>query len=125
MADASRPPNRFGQVIPARPASAFLACQALQRSTASTSSPPRNTGRAGPLGSALAAKKDRASARKAASSGVSLKSICVSASRIPHLEQIDYPVLPPGRTTERQSELFRSPVIQMAIHVPREANATM
>src|ERR1700675_312024 len=117
MGEPSLPPNRLGQVRPAKPASAFFACHSLQRRTASASTPLwRRTGFALAFSSALAVRNARASARNAASSGVSLKSMTRSSLRgVAGFEQIDEAVLPERGRSDRQPELFGSPVEQMAV----------
>src|SRR5580658_2207264 len=127
MGDSSRPPKRFCQVMPANPASIFFACQALQRFTSSAVIPPgRNVGRPDAFGSALALRNARASARKAASSGLSLKSIGWNPSgRVTGFDQVNQAIFPERRATETQRQLFRSPVVQMAVKSPCEADSAV
>src|ERR1700722_5820419 len=124
MGDISRPPKRFCQVMPANPASIFFACQALQFFTASAVMPPRrNVGRPDAFGSALAFRNARASARNAASSGLSLKSIGLCPlGRVTDFDQVDEAVFPEGRAAETQAQLFRSPIIQVAVKSPGETD---
>src|SRR5688572_8569821 len=73
-----RPPNCLGQVMPAQPPSYSVRCHSLQRSTWRPSSTPRRN-RLSELSSSVRAvaccsSHARASARNAASSGVSSKS---------------------------------------------------
>src|ERR1700704_2813665 len=113
--------------MPAKPASVFFACQALQRFTSSAVMPPRrNVGRPDAFGSALALRNARASARKAASSGLSLKSmIGFPSGRVAGFDQIHEAIFPERRAAETQRQLFRSPVIQMAVKRPCEADAAV
>jgi hypothetical protein len=75
LAVPPRPPASFGQVIPAHPLSARNACHGFARAThcASPRAMPVPRPRAGSL-SAASSSQLRASARKAASSGLSSKS---------------------------------------------------
>jgi len=78
MGVAARPPYSLGHVMQAQPASAFFFCQAWAVFTVSelvrSTMPPASIS-PGSRRSALASSQARASARKEASSGVSLKSI--------------------------------------------------
>src|ERR1700735_140242 len=127
MGESSRPPKRFCQVMPAKPASVFFACQALQRCTSSGVIPPsRNVGRPDAFGCAWVLRNVRASARNAASSGLSLKSMLrFPSGRVAGFEQIHEAILPESRTADTQAQLFRSTIIQVAVECPGEADAAM
>src|SRR5262249_6184067 len=123
MLDAPRPPNSTGHVMQAHFASAFFACHCLARasrptSLASASSRPARD-LPGGRSTAFADSHWRASARNAASSGVSLKSMSLS------LQPVDQAVAPFAGRAERKREQLRAAVEEMTIVLPREAHAAV
>src|SRR5262245_9135483 len=122
IADAPRPPNSTGQVMQAHFASAFVACHCFARDSTPTSFASASSSPArclpGALSTAFVSSQARASARKAASSGVSLKSMS-------GLQSIDQAVAPLAGRTEREREQLRAPVEEMAVVLPREADAAV
>src|SRR6266567_3385944 len=108
IGESSRPPKRFGQVTPAKPASVFFACQALQRCTSVCVMPPRRrVGRPDAFGSAWAVRNARTSARNVASSGVSLKSmVAFPSGRVAGFDQVDEADLPERWAAQTQREVF-------------------
>src|SRR5215510_2978580 len=155
IGEAPRPPYSFGQCRQAQPASAFFFCQAFatSRILASLScvrpSEDLRSSSSYCLG-ALAAIQLRASARNAASCGVSSKSIgkprCVGwAERCPPYEPsfaaprndpielrrillahaVDQRVLPIGLAAEPQRERIGTAIIHVAVELPGETHAAM
>src|SRR5688572_14490996 len=122
MLDAPRPPNSTGHVMHAHFASAFLACHALARSSrpisfaSASSRPARDLPGARSL--AFFSSHARTSARNAASSGVSLKSMS-------GLQSIDQAVAPLARGTEREREQLGTAIEEMAVVLPGEADAAV
>src|SRR5579862_3057081 len=74
------------------------------------------------LRSALASRKSRTSARNAASSGRSSKSILL----LPRcLDRADQPVLPETRAAQLKAQRLGAAVIEMAVELPGDAHAAM
>src|SRR6267142_336511 len=122
IAEAPLPPNSAGHVMQAHFASAFFACHCLARpsrptSLASTSSRPARDFPGG-RSTAFASSHWRASARNAASSGVSLKSMS-------GLQPVDQAVAPFAGRAEREREQLRAAIEEMAVVLPREADAAV
>src|SRR5262245_24885870 len=125
--DSPRPPHSFDHVIAAKPASAFFRWNAL--ACVNPSSPNRlcHVSNVPRLGSAFAARNARASARNAASSFVSLKSMVVLELRVgrgrrrgavrARLDPADEEILPVRHAPEHQPEELGAPVVEMAIEL--------
>src|SRR2546422_3415526 len=122
IADAPRPPNSAGHVMQAQWASAFFACHRFARSSSPTSFASASSRPArdlpGGRSTALPSNHLRTSARNAASSGVSLKSMS-------GLQPVDQAVAPLARRAEREREQLRPAVEEMAVVLPREADAAV
>src|ERR1700694_3428547 len=145
---APRPPYSFGQCRQAQPAPAFFFCQAF--ATSRILAPLSWVRPSEDLRSsssycfgAFATIQALASARNAASCGVSSKFIarCPSnpivvpanagttpfccLSRIPLPHAVDQRVFPIGQTAERQRHRVRAPIIHVAIEFPGKTHAAM
>src|SRR5262245_15317 len=122
MLEAPRPPYSTGHVMHAHFPSAFFACHCFARPSRPTSlaSPSSRPARDLPGGRslALASSHARASARNAASSGVSLKSMS-------GLQSVDQAIAPLARSAERERQQLRAAIEEMAIVLPREADAAV
>src|ERR1700675_187409 len=100
--------------MPAKPASAFLACHCLAARTVSRM-----------LCSAFASRNARTPARNAASSGVSSKSMRNPSGRVAPFELGYEPVLPIGRGADRGREQLGAAIIEVAIRLPGEPHAAV
>src|SRR5690349_24046423 len=132
---APRPPYSLGQCRQAQPESAFFFCHALATwrmlaplSWVRPSDDLRNS--SSYCFGAFAAIQAFASARNAASCGVSSKFIWLVLARqmlrrIPLAHAIDQRVLPIGETAERQGRRVGAAVIQMTVEFPGETHAAM
>src|SRR5947209_2652851 len=132
---APRPPYSFGQCRQAQPASAFFFCHALatSRMLAPLSwvrpSEDLRSSSSYCLG-AFAAIQAFASARNAASCGVSSKFMAVlscyqNLRRVTFAHAIDQRILPIGQAAKRQRRRIGAPVVKVAIEFPGETHAAM
>src|SRR5262247_3594471 len=131
----SWPPYSFGQVRQAQPASNLHACHAFEARIASLSSRSRSGSTASPSGSrsfVFCSSQPRARARKAASSGVSSKSIVGSSASsgppsggLARLQALDQELPPGARRPEPRREQLRAAVEEMAVVLPGEADAAV
>src|SRR5262245_41712196 len=122
-----RPPYSLGQVMAARPASAFRRWKSLARRRPSAS-PWRaaHVSKAPALRSAVASRKRRHSARKAASWSVSRKSMAISFLRPPaRFEARDEPILPGAGAAQGEGQELGAAVVEMAVELPGEAHAAV
>src|SRR5262245_57822194 len=124
MGDSPRPPYSLGQVMAASPASAFFRWNSLARRSPSAS--PQRAGQVSNepvLRSALVSRKRRHSVRKAASCGVSRKSMAVSVLRgRARLEARDEPVLPGARAAEGERQELGPAIVHVAVELPGESH---
>src|ERR1700722_888700 len=126
IAGASRPPHRLGKVIPARSAAACTACQAFAVAISSGPISPRKFAALAQLLSlAFTLRKFRTSARKIASSVVSLKSNGVLPRGIRRPKATDESIHPMGSAANRERENLRAPIEQVAIEIPGETGTPM
>src|ERR1700733_11748886 len=130
---APRPPYSFGQCRKAQPASAFFRCQAF--ATSSTLAPLSSVRPSEDFFSsssycfgALAAIHAFASARNAASCGVSSKFMRFTlppSRRVPLAHPVDQRVFPIGKTAEAQGGRVGAAIIHVAVELPGETHAAM
>src|ERR1700743_130164 len=125
-----RPPYSLGQCRQAQPASAFFFCQAF--ATSRMLAPSSRTRPSEDLRSsssycfgALAAIQAFASARNAASCGVSSKFMGSILRRVLLAHTLDQLVLPIGKTAESERGRVGAAVIHVAVELPGKSHAAV
>src|ERR1700759_4070878 len=130
IGEAPRPPYSFGQCRQAQPASAFFFCQAFATSRMLAPSSLTRPSEALLSSSsycfgAFAAIQAFASARNAASCGVSSKFIGSILRRVLLAHTLDQLVLPIRLAAEPERKRIGAAVVHVAVELPGKAHATV